>query len=248
MLRVVAAPISTRVRMSAQAGSATESSLTRIASSGRLIAAAKATGVAGGSTAASRGRKCLAELPGARLRQRIVEGDDEAGLGRRPEPLQHHVPGLQVVRQGDGAEVPAQRRPQTRGGGEHGRDPGHDLDLQIAPGGIAPLHRLEHRRGHGEDAGVAAGADRHRPPLRGQHQGVAGAIELFAIVGRMAALAGALGNTCEIGAIAHQVLRRRQNSLGLGRAHRVRPGPEPHHIEPPAHRAPRRPGTSTSEK
>ena len=50
------------------------------------------------------------------------------------------------------------------------------------------LDRLEHRRGHRENAGIAAGDDRDRAALRGQRQRETRAVELDAVVAGVSAL------------------------------------------------------------
>ena len=155
----------TQVAMSACAGSA-------LASGNDLDAL---VGPAGGAAEDHRRRagqvpaqafEGAAKLPGPRLADRIVERDDEAGAGRRVEPPFDQVPGLQIVRQRDGAEIMPERRADPGRDGQHGGDAGHDGQVDRAPFGRSGLDRLADRRRHGEDAGIAAGDDRDLCALR----------------------------------------------------------------------------------
>ncbi|OWK21576.1 hypothetical protein AJ88_17500 [Mesorhizobium amorphae CCBAU 01583] len=100
-----------------------------------------------------------AELPWARLADRVVERDDEAGAGSGQQTQFDQLPWLQIVGQRDGTEIMAERRADTGGNREHGGDAGHDGDVDSAPFGRAGLDRLADSRRHGEDTGIAAGND-----------------------------------------------------------------------------------------
>ena len=104
-------------------------------------------------------RERLAELPGPRAGDRVIEGDDEAGRGRRVEAPLDQLPRLQIVGQRQRAEIVAERRAGAGRDREHGGDARHDGDVERAPGLRPALHRLQHRGRHGEHAGVAARDD-----------------------------------------------------------------------------------------
>ena len=102
--------------------------------------------------------------------------------------------------------------------------PGSTLMSRSTPRRVAGLDRLEHRRRHGEHAGIAARHDDDLAARGGERQSVPRAFELDAVVGGMAALAGPLRHTVEIGTVAHEIggarerrLRRRRHELGLAR-------------------------------
>ena len=73
--------------------------------------------------------------------------------------------------------------------------PGSTRMSSVAPRRIAGLDRFEHRRRHGEHAGIAARYDGDLAAGGGKRQRVTRAIELDAIVGSMAALAVARAGT-----------------------------------------------------
>ena len=73
--------------------------------------------------------------------------------------------------------------------------PGSTRMSSVAPRRIAGLDRLEHRRRHGEHAGIAARHDRDLAARRGERQRMARAIELDAVVGGVAALVRARAGT-----------------------------------------------------
>ena len=66
---------------------------------------------------------------------------------------------FEIVRQRDGAEIAAERRADLGRRGEHGRHAGLDANVERPPRRIAGLDRFEHRRRHGEHAGIAARHD-----------------------------------------------------------------------------------------
>ena len=82
-------------------------------------------------------------------------------------------PGLQIVGQRDRAEIVAERRAEPRRGRLHRGDARHDAMSSARQAGSPALDRLEHRRRHGEDAGIAARDDARRagPPRRGRARG-----------------------------------------------------------------------------
>ena len=83
------------------------------------------------------------------------------------------VPGLEIVRQRDGAEIMAERRADPRRDRQHRGDAGHDRDIELPPGGVAALDLLAHRGRHGEHAGIAAGHHRDPRALRGERSAAA---------------------------------------------------------------------------
>ena len=89
--------------------SAAASVVTCTLSSARPIARPNTSGVDGGRCWRRR-RKRGAELPGSRARDRIVERDHEARARRRIEPPLDHIPGLEIVRERQRAEIMAERR------------------------------------------------------------------------------------------------------------------------------------------
>jgi hypothetical protein len=154
------------------------------------------------------------ELPGPGRRDRVVERNDEIRPQHSLEPGGHHRPGFQVVRERQGAEVAPERRPQPRRGSQHGGDPRLDRNREVAPAGLAVLHRLEYGRRHGEDAGVAAGDDRHPTAPGRELQSVAGAVDLDPVVAGMPDEAWTLGHAGDIGKVADQILRHVQGAAG----------------------------------
>ena len=187
----------------------------------------------------------LAELGRPRLGGGIVEGDHEVALGGGLQAALDRAPGLEIVRQRDGAEVAAQRRADLGRSGQHGGDAGLDPDVELSPLRIAILDRLEHRRRHGEHAGITARDDDDLAARGGERQSVPRAVELDAIVGGMAALAGTLRHAVEIGTVAHEIggvgecrRGRRRHELGLART-----GAD-HHQREPVTAASLRPGSA----
>ena len=124
-----------------------------------------------------------AELPGTRLRDRIVERDHETRSGRRQQPKFDQVPGLEVVGKRDGAEIVPKRCADARGDGQHGRHAGNDLKIDAAPGRGTGFDSLADCRRHGEHTGVAAGNHGHDRPGGSGVQRLASPGEFFAIVG-----------------------------------------------------------------
>ena len=155
MSRVSREPTSTSVRMSACAPcGGLERGERHVLVGSRLIAVAKATGVAAGRTARSR-PSALVEVAGAGAGAGVVERDHEAGGGGGGEAGGHDIPRLEVVRQRDGAEIMAERGAEAGRGGEHGGDAGNDGDVEAAPDVGSVLDRLEHGTCHGEHTRIA---------------------------------------------------------------------------------------------
>jgi hypothetical protein len=79
----------------------------------------------------------LDDLPRAPAALRVVERDDEVGVGDGIEAAGDGRPRRQQVGQRDGAEVVRQRRADQRGAGVERRGAGDDLDLD-AESGVQP--------------------------------------------------------------------------------------------------------------
>ena len=197
-----------RVAMSAADGSAASSEQTSTLSSGRPIGAAE-----------NHRRRCrkmppqplerLAELPGPRPRDRIVERDDETRARGGVEPALDQFPGLEIVGQRDGAEVMAERRADARGDREHRGDARHDRDIERSPDSVAALDLLAHRRRHREHAGIAARDQRDMRALRGMAQAPRQrAPSPRGCRRRCRVWSGARGNAIEIGPVADRAHRR----------------------------------------
>ena len=107
----------------------------------------------------------------------------------------------------------AERGAEPRRGRLHGGDSRQNVYVEIAPGGIAIVDRLEHRRRHGENAGIAARDHSDLASAGGEAQRVLGARDLDAIVAGDARLAGRDGNARDIGRIADDILRGAQSLL-----------------------------------
>ena len=191
--------------------------------------------------------KACADPVRPRPRGGIVERDDEIRLDRRDEAPLDHAPGLEVVGQRHGAEIMAERRADPGGGGEHGGDAGRHDDVEGPPGRRAGLDRLEDRRRHGEDARIAARHHRHTGAAFGKRERMAGAVDLDAVVGGVAAGA-ARADARDIGRVADDVRRLGEQGARLRGEPALRPRPEPDHHQPAAHRQRPRPGTSTMAK
>ena len=174
-------PTMISVAMSAEASAAAASAVTVTLSSPRPTARPKITGVVPGKCRDSK-RERLAELPGPGAGDRVIEGDDEAGRGRRVEAPLDQLPRLQIVGQRQRAEIVAERRAGAGRDREHGGDARHDGDVERAPGMRAALHRLQHRGGHGEHAGVAARDDGDVGAIGGMAQRSLSARAFLAIV------------------------------------------------------------------
>ena len=155
-------------------------------------------------------RERLAELPGPRARDRVIEGDDEARRGRRVEAPLDQLPRLEIVGQRQRAEIVAERRAGAGRDREHGGDARHDGDVERAPGMRPALHRLQHRGGHGEHAGVAARDDGDVGALGGMAQRGLSARAFLAIVGRMPRLVRPHRHAIEIRRIAVKRVGGRQ--------------------------------------
>ena len=147
----------------------------------------------------------FAELVRAGLADGIVEGHHEAGGGRGHEALFDDAPGLQVVRQRNGAEVMAERRARLGRDREHGGHARHDRDFDVAPMGRAVVDRFAHRCGHGEDAGITAGHDADVVSAGCHFQRCLGAGQFLAVVGGMAALVRPQVQPVDIREIAEEV-------------------------------------------
>ena len=107
---------------------------------------------------------------------------------------------------------------------------------------------LEYGAGHGEHPRITARDDGDPAARAGETEGVARAVQLGAVVAGVAHLAGTGGQTAEIGTVADQVLGSFKGGGGLRRDEGRVAGTEAEDDETAAHRVPRRPGTSTSEK
>jgi hypothetical protein len=209
-----------------------EPTMTSVAmSAGRAGAASRVTTSSRASVAADRPaedhRGCRRQVAGEQVEGRrelrragsghgIVERDDEACLRGEGEAALDECPGLEVVRQRDGAEVVAERRAGGGGDGEHRGHAGDDGEVDGAPCRLAVLDRLADRRRHGEDAGVAARDHRHPRTGRGKVERGAGARQLLAVVGGVAGLSGAVRHALEIGPVAVDGLGRRECRCRLG--------------------------------
>ena len=113
---------------------------------------------------------------------------------------------------------------------------------------VPGVDRLADRRGHGEDAGIAA---RHQRDTRAggrMVEGGSGAAELLAVVGGVAALAGPLRHAVEIGSVAVEGVGLVERGLRFAGEEAVIAGTETDDREPPAHDGRSRAGTSTTAK
>ena len=92
---------------------------------------------------------------------------------------------------------------------QHRGDAGLDVNVEVAPGGIAVLDGFKHRRRHREHAGIAARDHGDLAAFGGERQRVTRPLDLDAVVGGMAALAGnGFGNSIEIGSISDEIASR----------------------------------------
>ena len=235
------------VAMSAGSSAAWARSTTAVRSPSRPTARPKTTGVVAGKWR-RRIAKAARELRRPRLRHRVVERDDEAGLRRRGKPPLDQCPRLEVVGERDGAEIVAERRADPRRDGEHGGDAGNDGEIDGAPCGVPGVDRLADRRRHGEDAGIAARDQRDARAGGRMVEGGSGAAELLAVVGGVAALAGSLRHAVEIGSVAVDGVGLVESGLCLAGEEAVIAGTETDDREPPAHDGRSRAGTSTTAK
>ena len=128
---------------------------------------------------------------------------------RGAQPRLDRLPGLQVVRQRERAEVVPERRPAARRDRQHRRHPRHHRDLEPPPGLRPRLDRLADRRRHREDPGIAARHQRHPPPAGRERQRRPRPAELLAVVGGMRRLRRPERQPREIGPVAEDVRRRR---------------------------------------
>ena len=173
--------------MSARDGSAAPSVVVTTSASAVPAARTNSTGVPAALSRAQQLER-LAQLVRPRPGGRIVEGDHEIGLGGRRQTALDRGPGFEIVGERDRAEIAAQRRAHLGRRRQHRGDAGLDSDVEVAPRRIARLHRLEHRRRHGEHAGIAARHDGDLAAGSGKRQRKPRAIELDAIVRSVAAL------------------------------------------------------------
>jgi hypothetical protein len=79
----------------------------------------------------------LGDLPRAPPALRVVQRDDEVGVGDGVEAAGDRRPGGQQVGQRDGAEVVRQRRADQRGAGVEAEAPG-TISTSIADSGVQP--------------------------------------------------------------------------------------------------------------
>ncbi len=168
-------------------------------------------------------------------RDRVVEGEDEIALGGGLQASLDDGPGRHEVGQRDRAEIVAQRGAQARGRGLKRRDPGADADRHTAPRRpVLAVEKLEDQRRHGVDAWIA-GADEGDAVSGGREvQRLAAAILLRPQ--REAMLRGAgqqVRGEVEIEAVADDLLRLAQDSLGLARAPFGGTRADPDHRERP---------------
>ena len=190
----------------------------------------------------------LAELPGPRARDRIVERDDKARARRGIETPLDHIPRLQIVGERDRAEVMTERRADAGRDGEHRGDARHDRDVEIAPGRLAAVDLLADRGGHGEHARIAAGHQGDLRALRRVAQRRRSAAALLAVVGGVARLARPRRHAIEIGAIAIERVGGFERGRGLRRQHIRAARTEPHDRERAGHGRFSQPGTRMTEK
>jgi hypothetical protein len=188
------------------------------------------------------------ELPLPRLRDRIVERDDESRLRRRVETALDHRPRFQIIGQRQRAEIVAERCPDTRGHRQHRCNAGHDLHVERTPSGRTRFDLLANRRRHREYAGIAAAhqgdlATGRRPVQRGACPQC-----FLTVVRGMPALAFTNRRAVEVRSVTEQRIgggqggiRLRREPAGIARA-------KPDHRERAAHRRPSQPGTSTTAK
>jgi hypothetical protein len=177
---------------------------TRKLSSGRPMARAKITGVIRGADCRCELQR-LAELPGPRLRDRIVEAITKSAAARRSSRAVTTSQGLRLSESEIAQKSPPSGAPAFAAAASMAVMPGSTRDLSSAPAGLAGFQRLEDRRRHGEDAGIAAGDDRDRLPSAASIQRMPGAVDLDAVVGGMLGLALARRHAAEIGAVADEV-------------------------------------------
>ena len=129
----------------------------------------------------------------------------------------------------------AQRRARAGRCSQHGGDAGQNADIQIAPVVGAVLHRLEYRRRHGKDAGIA-GRYHHNALALGRHlKRMARAVDLDPVVGGMQRKAGALRHPRDIRNIAHHIRGLRQRVPHFGGDKRLRAGAKPRDQDRAAH-------------
>jgi len=189
-----------------------------------------------------------AELPGPRLRDRVVERDHKSRARRGGKPLLDQLPWLEVVRQRDRAEIPSQRRAHARRDREHGADAGDDCDLEVAPALRPGLDLRADGSRHGENAGIAARDKGHMRALRGMAQRRRRALSLLAVAGSMARLSSPRRDAVEIGAVAVERLGAGECGVRFRSAPARIARTKPHHAEMSAHARSSQPGTSTTAR
>ena len=154
----------------------------------------------------------VAELPRPRPRHRIVERDDEAGAGRGIEPPLDQVPGLEIVGQRQRAEIVAERRADPRRDREHGGNAGNENDIERAPASGPVSISSQTAAAMANTPGSPPETTATLRALRGVTQRGGGARAFLAVVGGMAALAGARRHAVEIGPVAVERLARRASA------------------------------------
>ena len=140
----------------------------------------------------------------------------------------------------------AQRRAGPGRRRDHRGDAGNDRDFDI--GSALRLDRLEQGCGHREHAGIARGHQRDRLAFRRQPQGVACAVELFPVVGRVGGLAAAQRDPREIRPVTHQMAGFAQRVFRGRRAVAIVARPQTDDMDAAAHDAVLAVGTRTREK
>ena len=162
-------------------------------------------------------------LPRPRFRTRVVDRDHQVGARGGDQPGHDHVPRLEPVRQRDHRVVVAQRGADRGGHRARRRHPG-----QHAHGDVDVLRlrrHLQHRGGHREHARVARGHHRDPAARGGEVERVRGPFRLHPVVARVPALAGVGRHAVEVGAVADEVVGRRQHRRDLrGQPVPARPG------------------------
>ena len=115
-------------------------------------ARAKITGVSGARIARGE-RQALAELPGPRRRDRVVERDHEIGAQRPLEPRSITSQGLRLSESEIAQKSPPSGAPSARAAASIAVMPGSTAIVERRQAGVARLDRLEHRRRHAKTPG-----------------------------------------------------------------------------------------------
>ena len=184
------------------------------------------------SAVASDDVPCFGELPEPLRGDGVVEGECEVGGGNCFQPLDDDLPGLQAVGEREDAEVVAERRADTGGCGLHGGEAGDDADVERAPRLRALFHALENGGCHGEDAWIAGGDHADAASCFGEGECVAGAVGFDLVVRTIATLAGAHGNTVQVGMVADEIGGLRKRLLRFWRDPVLGAGTEADHGDP----------------